>query len=263
MTTPTDRSDRLSELLFSTVLTLDGVREDCRRLHDMNAFQREVAIWGARTFPAATLGAALAHLRRELSEIEADPADPVEWADAIILLLHASLRFGGMEWERIVAAAREKFVINQQRQWGEPDAEGVVEHVRESGTVLHIGPGPIWSVGIGGTDAPISQNASAAIATNRAVMSDRLAEVERERDHLRAAHAEISEKGLRCCEALKQAQAAEIERLTVENKRLVGCLDGLGLTAARMARDPEVESLAVVMKPTPSPPLVIPDDDED
>ena len=126
---------RKSELLASTVTVADARLREIASLHgEMTALQRDVATWAAGTFPAATLASTFAHLRRELAEVEADPADPVEWADVLLIFLHASHRFGGMSWERILAAAREKFAVNQQRRWGEPDAEGVVEHVRGPAT---------------------------------------------------------------------------------------------------------------------------------
>lgn len=50
-----------------------------------------------------------------------------EAADVFLLLLHFSHRSGFS----LMDEARRKLEINKRRQWGEPDAEGVVEHVRE------------------------------------------------------------------------------------------------------------------------------------
>lgn len=89
-------------------------------------FQRDVYEWAQRTFPGSTLAAKLAHLRRELDEIQQQPTDAHEWADAFLILLHGAASYG----HDLLAAAREKFALVQQRKWGAPDAQGVIEHVR-------------------------------------------------------------------------------------------------------------------------------------
>lgn len=96
----------------------------------LDALQADVCAWAEQTFPAATLKTTMTHLRRKLDEIERDPNDATEWAVVFLILLHGSSRFGLLNFSTIERAARAKFEINKTREWGKPDAEGVVEHVR-------------------------------------------------------------------------------------------------------------------------------------
>ena len=50
-------------------------------------------------------------------------------ADCFLLLLHYAHRRGFS----LLNAADRKFTENTLRRWGQPDAEGVVEHEREEG----------------------------------------------------------------------------------------------------------------------------------
>jgi hypothetical protein len=98
----------------------------------MDSFQFEVGVWAERTFTASTPGSVVAHLRREVEELgAATMLGPVEdemaeAADCLLLLLHLAhkRRFS------LLGAAQRKFEEVQERQWGETDAEGVVEHQR-------------------------------------------------------------------------------------------------------------------------------------
>ncbi len=66
----------------------------------------------------------MAHLRREVDELAADHS-PEEAADCFILLLGHAHENG----YDLLAAAKRKMAINYERKWGEPDEEGVVEHI--------------------------------------------------------------------------------------------------------------------------------------
>jgi hypothetical protein len=81
---------------------------------------------GERDVYEATAASKAAHLAREAEELRNDPADVREMADVFLLLSHISDGYD------LVAAAREKLEENKRRSWGQPDAEGVVEHVREA-----------------------------------------------------------------------------------------------------------------------------------
>lgn len=92
-------------------------------------FQKEVNDWACKTFPASTKHSKISHLKKELAELEAatDPEDIAEEAaDCLILLLHLA---GEFKFD-LLAKARHKLAINKKRQWGAPDCNGVVEHVR-------------------------------------------------------------------------------------------------------------------------------------
>lgn len=106
----------------------------------LDRFQREVGEWAEKTFPKATDTSVAIHLGREVAELRswcvaADhgraPVPVVEvageLADCFLLLLHLAHRFD----ISLLGAADYKFTKNQARTWGKPDAEGVVEHVRE------------------------------------------------------------------------------------------------------------------------------------
>ena len=72
----------------------------------------------------------LAHLGKEIREIEEQPFDREEWADALLLLLDASRR-AGFNAAGLLLAAEYKLSVNKNRIWGEPNADGSVEHVRQ------------------------------------------------------------------------------------------------------------------------------------
>jgi hypothetical protein len=71
----------------------------------------------------------LAHLRKEIAEIEAAPHDGSEWADGFLLLLDASRR-AGFPASVLVQEATAKLKINKGREWGKPNEDGSVEHIR-------------------------------------------------------------------------------------------------------------------------------------
>ena len=86
--------------------------------------QTSIGTWARATFPRATKESWVTHLRREVEELSASHA-PDEAADCLILLLsHAHIN--GYD---LLAAAMAKMEINRKRLWGDPDHEGVVEHV--------------------------------------------------------------------------------------------------------------------------------------
>lgn len=98
-----------------------------------NPFQTEVAQWAGETFPGSTIGAKVAHLKKEFAEfLEAVEAGDLahaseEMADCYLIFLHTaeSMAFS------LEDAARVKLAINRTRRWGKPDAGGCVEHIRE------------------------------------------------------------------------------------------------------------------------------------
>lgn len=101
-----------------------------------DTLQRIVGEWAQQAFPQSTPWTVMNHLTREINElgqvVKAEGifsgAEAEEMADCFLLLLHLAYKRG----VSLHDAALAKFAINQQRQWGQPDAEGVVEHIRES-----------------------------------------------------------------------------------------------------------------------------------
>lgn len=92
--------------------------------------QDKIANWSDSTFgsgrPATT---PLHHLAKEVSELIEAPDDRMEYADCLMLLLDA-YRMSGGSADDLVEACYQKLEINQQRKWGKPDKNGVVEHIR-------------------------------------------------------------------------------------------------------------------------------------
>lgn len=87
--------------------------------------------FAAETFPQATGRSTATHLQREVGELlEAiDSGDEAavrgEVPDVVVLALQAGMRLLGPDLAR---ALEDKLAVNRGRTWGEPDADGVVEH---------------------------------------------------------------------------------------------------------------------------------------
>lgn len=106
---------------------------------------KEINDWQDSVFTKATPLSAVTHLQREVIELtfaiqtkDWERGDigmqqvREELADCFILLAGvAHLLEIDLE-----AAAEAKMIINRRRIWGEPDADGVVEHVK--GTLLEV-----------------------------------------------------------------------------------------------------------------------------
>jgi len=92
--------------------------------------QRE---WSERTFgPGSRAKGVVEHIRKELCEIEADPADLMEWIDVVILALDGAWRAGGSP-QQIIDTIVAKQTKNEGRVW--PDwrtmpADKAIEHDR-------------------------------------------------------------------------------------------------------------------------------------
>lgn len=90
--------------------------------------------WSEATFgPGFRYKGIIDHIRKELLEIEADPADLFEWVDVIILALDGAWR-AGYSPEEILQAISVKQTRNEARTW--PDwrlfgDDESIEHVRD------------------------------------------------------------------------------------------------------------------------------------
>lgn len=94
----------------------------------------EITAWQKQTFGQATTLSKIEHLKQEIIELELDvTANEVnrrlEFADCFFLLFGAAAA-DGMTYQDICNAVQEKFEINKKRQWGEPDENGVVKHIK-------------------------------------------------------------------------------------------------------------------------------------
>ena len=90
--------------------------------------QEEVGNWAVQTFPKATTKSIIAHIKKEIKELEdaSDDGLSEECADIYMMLLHIAHR----QRFDLFLAAKNKLEINKRRKWGLPDKDGVVEHIR-------------------------------------------------------------------------------------------------------------------------------------
>lgn len=100
-------------------------------MSDLAEYLRKQMIWSGITFGQGrrTVGI-LEHIRKELIEIAADPADLSEWMDVLILALDGYWRHGGHP-EMLMRDLEAKQTVNFARRWPAPQPEDqAVEHIR-------------------------------------------------------------------------------------------------------------------------------------
>ena len=89
------------------------------------------AEWSDRVFGKGyRLSGVINHIRKELVEIEESPGSLEEWGDAFGLLCDGARR-QGFTADDVLRQWGEKLAINNKRNWGEPDENGTVEHIRD------------------------------------------------------------------------------------------------------------------------------------
>lgn len=86
----------------------------------------EILEWQAETFKKATQKSRATHLLREAAELYAAPGDVKEAADVIFLAIGLINGAG----ENLLTVLRQKLDVVKQRKYGEPDDEGVSEHIK-------------------------------------------------------------------------------------------------------------------------------------
>jgi hypothetical protein len=88
--------------------------------------------WSRSTFgPSFRWKGIVAHIRKELLEIEAEPASLEEWCDVIILALDGAWRAGHSP-AAIVDGLCSKQVRNMARRWPPPGPDDkAMEHIRD------------------------------------------------------------------------------------------------------------------------------------
>ena len=93
---------------------------------------REATVWADGVFTQSTPQSIANHLCAEAKELADDPLDAEEIADCLLLLGHLINRTG----IDAVAMMRAKLEKNRKREWGTPNAEGYVEHVKSAEPTL-------------------------------------------------------------------------------------------------------------------------------
>jgi hypothetical protein len=97
--------------------------------------------WGQKTFgPGERTKGVIAHIRKELNEIEAEPYDLSEWIDVVILSIDGYLRHGGSQ-EEFMTRLFAKQQGNFDREW--PDWRGrsedeAIEHVKQERSLADV-----------------------------------------------------------------------------------------------------------------------------
>lgn len=110
--------------------SLPEVRKAVTPLETIAKRQRDFSL---KAFgPGKRTKGVLAHIRKELDEIAADPEDISEWIDVMILAMDGALRHGATP-ESIAQGMMQKILKNEKRDW--PDWREVgedkpIEHVR-------------------------------------------------------------------------------------------------------------------------------------
>jgi hypothetical protein len=102
-------------------------------MSDLTEFQKNVGNWGVKTFPELTIAGLVAHIKKEILELEEalffknKQGVSEEASDLLILLLGIAHRVGF----DLLETAEEKFDVLLLRDWMPPDEHGVIEHVRD------------------------------------------------------------------------------------------------------------------------------------
>jgi hypothetical protein len=106
---------------------------------DFRAHLQRQRDWSGRTFgPGSRAAGVVDHIRKELRELESDPADLAEWIDVTILALDGAWR-AGYSPDEIIGALVAKQAKNEARVW--PDwrtmpADKAIEHDRSADAAL-------------------------------------------------------------------------------------------------------------------------------
>ena len=121
-------------ILLDEIAEKDERIKQLEQLHvepnSMDKLQHEINDWQKKTFPHADKHSVMSHLEKEIKELRAaidsnDPNVGHEMADCQHLLFGLAAVLGSPLYLLTVT----KFKINQNRKWGEPDKDGVVEHI--------------------------------------------------------------------------------------------------------------------------------------
>lgn len=88
---------------------------------------KDIREWAEETFPESTLASTFAHVKEEMDEIEQDPHDIHEWADALMMMFHQAHNHG-FTLSDILDGIESKFEIIKGREWLLPDEQGIVRH---------------------------------------------------------------------------------------------------------------------------------------
>lgn len=103
-----------------------------------------ITTWQEQVFPNATATSKMKHLQEEVKEVLHELEQPKvstsklleEYADCLFLL-YGAVNSSGFSYDDMQLALIDKFEKNLQRKWGEPDADGIVKHIKDD-TCPHV-----------------------------------------------------------------------------------------------------------------------------
>ena len=112
-----------------------AICDDCVVTHwawkkvTLDSVAEEACEWGDKQFGGAyeQVPATVAHLRKEVEELSENPYDSEEQADCFLLICHTAHRAR----TPLAVVAYKKLQKNKTRKWGEPNEDGVIEHIRD------------------------------------------------------------------------------------------------------------------------------------
>lgn len=91
--------------------------------------------------PKAPLHHLLEEVKETIEELESENIDMekllFEYADCLILLVGSAVRIG-ITAEQLIDYSMDKMGINENRDWGKPDKNGVYSHKKEGKEVTNV-----------------------------------------------------------------------------------------------------------------------------
>jgi len=106
-------------------------------LDRLQTLQAEIGGWSDETFgDGSRLKPCLAHFKKEVYELYNDPSTE-EFADCLMLLLDGA-RMYGLSTEELLEYTELKLERNRKREWGSPDRNGAIEHVRDGKPIVYL-----------------------------------------------------------------------------------------------------------------------------
>lgn len=98
----------------------------------LDELYREVTQWQRETFGRQSLVDLFSTLEREVGELGMTPPGSDQGREELADVAMVLFEIADVEGVDLAAAIEWKLSINRTRRWGEPDAEGVIEHIREA-----------------------------------------------------------------------------------------------------------------------------------
>ena len=111
----------------SRVTICGGYERGPGKIETLDELAAEILGWQHATFTHRTRHSIATHLKKEAAELADAPDDDSEAADCFMLALAAA-----SEGRDLISIVRAKLERNKRRIWGQPDVDGVVEHVAEA-----------------------------------------------------------------------------------------------------------------------------------